>query len=106
MKHGSYSGRWRGADGRFVNKKIGKVRKRGEKDGTTRAEAERGLRRPVEAESRRPVEGITTVGVLLTPRPDGSRPWDTTLAAILGDPEFTSEALDRLRETWPTAAAG
>ncbi len=29
-------------DGRLVNKKIGKVRTRGDKDGLTRAEAERG----------------------------------------------------------------
>jgi hypothetical protein len=56
VKWGAYYGRWRGADGRFVNKKIGKVRTRGEKDGITRAEkdgitraeAERGLRRLVE----------------------------------------------------------
>src|SRR4051794_4356188 len=54
LKHGSYYGRWRGLDGRFVNKKIGKVRKRGEKDGITRADAERGLRRLVEVETRRP----------------------------------------------------
>ena len=54
VKHGSYYGRWRGADGRFVNKKIGEVRGRGEKDEITPAEAERGLRGLVEAESRRP----------------------------------------------------
>jgi hypothetical protein len=50
VKHGSYYGRWRGVDGRLVNKKIGKVRQRGESDGITRADAERGLRRLVEAE--------------------------------------------------------
>jgi hypothetical protein len=54
VKWGSYYGRWRGVDGRFVNKKIGEVRRRGEKNGITRAEAERGLRRLVEAESQRP----------------------------------------------------
>jgi hypothetical protein len=58
VKWGSYYGRWRGVDGRFVNKKIGKVRKRGEKDGITRAEAERGLRRLVEAERRAFLEGF------------------------------------------------
>jgi transposase len=40
--------------GRLVNKRIGKVRTRGQKDGITRADAERGLRRLVEAEMRRP----------------------------------------------------
>ena len=45
IKWGSYYRRWRGVDGRLINKKIGKVRKRGEKDGITRADAERGLRR-------------------------------------------------------------
>ena len=54
VKHGSYYGRWRGSDGRLVNKKIGKVRQRGQSDGITKAEAERGLRRLVEAETRRP----------------------------------------------------
>ena len=54
VKHGSYYGRWRGIDGRLINKRIGKVRTRGAKDGITRAEAERGLRGLVEAESRRP----------------------------------------------------
>jgi integrase len=54
VKWGSYYGRWRGIDGRLVNRKIGKVRKRGERDGITRADAERGLRRLVEAETRRP----------------------------------------------------
>jgi hypothetical protein len=54
VKCGSYYGRWCGVDGRLVNRKVGEVRKRGEKDGITRAEAERGLRRLIEAESRRP----------------------------------------------------
>ena len=54
VKYGSYYGRWRGVDGRLVNKRIGKVRTRGQKDGITRADAERGLRRLVEAEARRP----------------------------------------------------
>jgi hypothetical protein len=63
VKHGSYYGRWRGADGRFVNKKIGSVRRRGEKDGITRAEAERGLRRLVEAETRQgQAEGAEVAG--------------------------------------------
>jgi hypothetical protein len=39
VKHGSYYGRWRGVDGRLINKKIGKVRTRGEKDGISAAAA-------------------------------------------------------------------
>lgn len=45
-----------------------------------------------------PVEGDLpwTVGVLLTPRPDGSRLWDTTIAATNGLPDFETGELDRL----------
>jgi len=51
VKWGSYYEKWRGYDGRLVNQKIGKVRTRGEKNGLTRAEAERALRRLVEADA-------------------------------------------------------
>jgi hypothetical protein len=51
---GSFYGRWTTLDGRRVNRRIGKVRVRGESDGLTRAQAERGLRRLSEAESLRP----------------------------------------------------
>jgi hypothetical protein len=54
VKWGSYYGRWRGVDGRLINRKIGEVCRRGEKNFITRAEAERGLRRLVEAEFQRP----------------------------------------------------
>jgi hypothetical protein len=54
VKRGSYYGRWRGVDGRLINTKIGKVRTRGEGDGISRADAERGLRRLVDAETRLP----------------------------------------------------
>lgn len=46
--------------------------------------------------------GLTTVGVLLTPRPDGQRPWDTTLAAVSGDLQLTPEELSLYREVWST----
>ena len=58
VKWGSYYGRWTTPDGRRVNRRIGKVRMRGEKDGITRAEAERGLRRLIETESLRPAPPI------------------------------------------------
>ena len=54
IKWGSFYGRWTTPDGRRVNRKIGKVRARGETDGLTRTEAERGLRRLIEVESLRP----------------------------------------------------
>ncbi|MFF7206255.1 hypothetical protein [Streptomyces sp. NPDC008141] len=36
---------------------------------------------------------LTSVGVLLTPRTDGYRDWDTNVVAINGDPELTDEEL-------------
>jgi hypothetical protein len=54
LKWGSYYGRWRGVDGRLISKEIRRVRRRGAEDGITQADDERGLRRLVEAETRRP----------------------------------------------------
>jgi integrase len=58
-KSGSYYGRWRALDGRLLNRKIGKVRNTGEKDGLTRTQAEREFRRLQDEEDRtpRPVHG-------------------------------------------------
>lgn len=36
---------------------------------------------------------LSSVGVLLTPRADGYREWDTTMSAVSGDPELTGEEL-------------
>ena len=58
VKWGSYYGRWLAPDGRRMNRRIGKVRVRGERDGLTRSEAERGLRRLIEVESMRPPPSI------------------------------------------------
>jgi hypothetical protein len=58
IKWGSYYGRWTTPDGRRVNRKIGKVRVRGDAGGLTRREAEGGLRRLIEAESLRRVSPI------------------------------------------------
>jgi hypothetical protein len=41
-----------------------------------------------------------TVGVLLTPRFDGSRPWDTTVAATKGDQHLGVEHRDALEHLW------
>jgi hypothetical protein len=51
------------------------------------------------------VEGLTTVAVLLTPRTDGRRPWDTSVAAVSGDLSFSAAELEQLRTLWPMPAA-
>jgi integrase len=53
-KHGSYYGRWRTADGRLLNRKVGRVRSVGERDGLTRTQAEREFRRLQDEEDRAP----------------------------------------------------
>jgi len=50
IKYGSYYLRWRAADGRRFNRRIGKVRARGTTDGLTRTQAEHGARKLVQAE--------------------------------------------------------
>lgn len=39
-----------------------------------------------------------TVGVLLTPRPDGPRPWDTTMLATNGPPSYDAAEYERMTE--------
>lgn len=41
-----------------------------------------------------------SVGLLLTPRRDGKRPWDTTMSAIRGRVELTEEELAAYVELW------
>lgn len=43
---------------------------------------------------------LATVGVLLTPRRDGRRPWDTSTCAVTGDLGLTREDLRAYRELW------
>jgi hypothetical protein len=52
--------------------------------------------------ARKDLEHLTTVGVLLTPRNDKRRPWDTTMSAVSGDPGFSAEELEALRTVWPS----
>jgi integrase len=61
-KSGAYYGRWRTLDGRQLNRKVGPIRRPGEDDGLTRAQAEREFRRLQDAEERapRPVRGADT----------------------------------------------
>lgn len=45
---------------------------------------------------------LMSVGVLLTPRADGYREWDTTMSAISGDPEVTGEELRAYQDLFNT----
>ncbi len=48
------------------------------------------------------IDDSVTVAVLLTPRPDGHRRWDTTLVAIQGDLALTDEQVTARRRVFPT----
>lgn len=43
---------------------------------------------------------VMTVGILLTPRTDGLRPWDTSMAATRGDQQFGPELRAALERLW------
>jgi hypothetical protein len=45
-------------------------------------------------------EESSTLGVLLTPRRDGKRPWDTSTVRVHGDLELSEEELSVYREAW------
>lgn len=45
-------------------------------------------------------DDLTTVGILLTPRSDGLRRWDTAIAALRGDLQLTSERVTALENLW------
>jgi integrase len=53
VKSGAFYVRWRTPDGRYVNRRVGQVRGRGDREGLTHAAAERAARRLIESESRR-----------------------------------------------------
>lgn len=44
---------------------------------------------------------VWTVGVLLTPKPDGTRLWDTTVLATNGVPELDVDHRSKLEKLWP-----
>ena len=54
VKHGACYGRWRALGGRYVNRRLGKVRGRGDQEGLSKREADRLLRKLMEAEAARP----------------------------------------------------
>lgn len=59
------------------------------------------LRHYDHAQVRGSADDLTTVGVLLSPRHDGVRAFDTTMIAVRGVLDFSDEELRALREAWP-----
>jgi hypothetical protein len=45
---------------------------------------------------------LTSVGVLLTPRSDGYREWDTTVVAVSSNPELTDDELRTYQDLFRT----
>ncbi|MFJ4671600.1 hypothetical protein [Kitasatospora purpeofusca] len=45
-------------------------------------------------------ENVSTLGVLLTPRTDGLRPWDTTAVRVSGPSDLSPEELEGYRSLW------
>lgn len=58
------------------------------------------LRHHERGERRGEFSGLTSIGVLLTPRHDGYREWDTTMVAMRGDPQLDEEELLKHRDLW------
>jgi integrase len=58
IKWGAFYGRWRTLDGRYVNRRLGKIRRRGSSEGLSRTEADRLLRRLIEVETARPATEV------------------------------------------------
>jgi integrase len=54
IKQGAWYGRWRTADGRRLNRKLGPVRPPGTSEGLTRREAERAFRKAIDKEDQTP----------------------------------------------------
>jgi hypothetical protein len=58
------------------------------------------LRHHERAERPEQLADSLSLGVLLTPRRDGLRDWDTTLFAVEGDPGLSIEQLESWRRVW------
>lgn len=52
--------------------------------------------------SRRDSSDFMTIGVLLSPRRDGVRAFDTTMYAVRGELGFSDIEIEAMREAWPT----
>jgi hypothetical protein len=63
---GAYYGRWRTADGRKLNRRVGRIRATGSADGLTRAQAERAFRKLQDAEELNPSRRKDATAVTLS----------------------------------------
>ena len=45
-------------------------------------------------------DGLTTVGILLTPRKDGRRPWDTSVVRVWEEVDYDPGPAEVLRKLW------
>ena len=50
-------------------------------------------------------DGLESVGVMLTPRADGIRDWDTTMFAVKDDPLLEPDEFEIYRGFWNSADA-
>jgi hypothetical protein len=48
-------------------------------------------------------DGLTTVGILLTPRKDGHRPWDTSVVRVWEEVDYDTGPAEVLRRLWGAA---
>jgi hypothetical protein len=46
------------------------------------------------------IDDLTTIGILLTHRTGGQRPWDTTMVSVRGDLELTEEEIETFESVW------
>jgi integrase len=108
-KHGAYYGRWRTLDGRWLNRKVGVVRREGTREGLTRAQAEQGFRRLQDAEERRPTPTAAGQRVTVSEAADslrrelavqGARPsyleGCESMQRVHLDPRLGTKLIDRL----------
>lgn len=70
---------------------------------TTRAFESWFLLRHHERSAVEPLEDLMSVGVLLTPNRSGQREWDTSMLAVVGDPQLSPEELASSQGLWNTA---
>lgn len=64
------------------------------------------LRHHERAETPKHLVDSTSIGILLSPRRDGLREWDTTVFAVKGDPGLAEEQLKSWRRVWNVAPDG
>lgn|SRR5215211_1441235 len=112
IRHGNYYGRWR-VGGRLVQRKLGLVRQPGTREGLTRAQAERELRRRIERERvSAPLGRALTVAeagehlIDHLKRSGASRPRLASTGRCCGRIRRGTSAISRLTVCSPTTSSG